>query len=126
MITRVWGEINGVGAVPTDIIGDKFYFKPPQTLTGRFVCQFWAEDDFGNVTNLVAVLTLFKGMIKCIEVLSREWSVTMLGDGMRVDMDAEPFEAQAVPLSGLTAQTDPWEVMMLPAVCDDNMIEVVR
>ncbi|MFA7184819.1 MAG: hypothetical protein WC082_08000, partial [Victivallales bacterium] len=97
MIISVWGEINGVGKIPVLNVGGKYYFTPPQTLTGRYICQFWAEDDFGNIANSSALLTIFKGMIKCIEVLSPEWHVMMLGNS-----------------TTLTPLEDDWVVKMLP------------
>lgn len=125
MITRVYGNINGVGVMPVVNIGDKYYFQPPETLTGRYVCEFWAEDDFGNVGYNAAILTLVRGVIKCVEVLSKDFQITMRGDPMRTRMYADAYCCDIHRIPALNMFGDCLRLKMLPITCKRDMVEAL-
>ena len=123
-IVRVYGNINGVGVMPFTSVGDVYYFQPPETLTGKFICEFWAEDEFGNIGYNAAILTLVRGVIKCIEVLTKDYQVTMLSDPMRVGMDMERYDAKMGKIPQTSILDDPYCVHILPITCRRDMMEV--
>lgn len=123
-IVRVYGNINGVGVMPFTSVGDVYYFQPPETLTGKYVCEFWAEDEFGNIGYNAAILTLVKGVIKCIEVQDKLYQVTMRGDPIRVDVRMDEYRVSMGPISMLAIIPDAMRIIALPITCRHNMREV--
>lgn len=123
-IVRVYGNINGIGVMPFTSVGDIYYFQPPETLTGKFVCEFWAEDEFGNIGYNAAILTLVRGVIKCIEVLTKDYQVTMLSDPMRVDMGMDKYDTRMGVIPKMIVLDDPYCVHILPITCRRDMMEV--
>lgn len=123
-IVRVYGNINGVGVMPFTSVGDVYYFQPPETLTGKYICEFWAEDDFGNVGYNAAILTLVRGVVKCIEVLDKLYQVTMRGDPIRVDVKMDEYRVSMGPISMLAIIPDAMRIIALPITCRHNMREV--
>ena len=122
-IVRVYGNINGVGVMPFTSDGDVYYFQPPETLTGKFICEFWAEDEFGNIGYNAAILTLVRGVIKCIEVLDKLYQVTMRGDPIRVDVRMDEYKVSMGPIPMLASIPDAMRVTALPITCRYNMRE---
>ena len=99
MIIRVWGLINGYQALNLFQQGDKWYFQPPVE-SGTYICEFWAEDDYGNVGYNAAILTVVDGAIKCIRVLSERYHSLMLADRWRSEpLDSERYVSKPKPLS---------------------------
>lgn len=123
-IVRVYGNINGVGVMPFTSVGDVYYFQPPETLTGKFVCEFWAEDEFGNIGYNAAILTLVRGVIKCIEVLTKDYQVTMLSDPMRVDIGMDKYNTKIGVIPKMIILDDLYCVHILPITCRRDMMEV--
>lgn len=123
-IVRVYGNINGVGVMPFTSVGDVYYFQPPETLTGKYICEFWAEDEFGNVGYNAAILTLVRGVIKCIEVLDKLYQVTMRGNPIRVDVRMDEYKVSMGPIPMLATIPDVMKVVALPITCRYNMREV--
>lgn len=123
-IVRVFGTINGQDYLPFQNIGDRYYFPLPEALTGKFICEFWAEDDFGNVGYNAAILTLVRGVIKCIEVLTKDYQVTMLSDPMRVDMGMDKYDTKIGVIPKMIILDDPYCVHILPITCRRDMMEV--
>lgn len=123
-IVRVYGNINGVGVMPFTSVGDVYYFQPPETLTGKYICEFWAEDEFGNIGYNAAILTLVRGVIKCIEVLDKLYQVTMRGDPIRVDVRMDEYKVSMGPIPLLATIPDAMKVVALPITCRYNMREV--
>lgn len=122
-IVRVYGNINGVGVMPFTSVGDVYYFQPPESLTGKFVCEFWAEDEFGNIGYNAAILTLVRGVIKCIEVLDKLYQVTMRGDPIRVDVRMNEYKVSMGPIPMLATIPDAMKIVALPITCRYNMRE---
>ena len=122
-IVRVYGNINGVGVMPFISVGDVYYFQPPETLTGKYICEFWAEDEFGNIGYNAAILTLVRGVIKCIEVLDKLYQVTMRGDPIRVDVRMDEYKVSMGPIPMLATIPDAMKVVALPITCRYNMRE---
>ena len=122
-IVRVYGNINGVGVMPFTSVGDVYYFQPPETLTGKYICEFWAEDEFGNIGYNAAILTLVRGVIKCIEVLDKLYQVTMRGDPIRVDVRMDEYKVSMGPIPMLALIPDAMRVTALPITCRYNMRE---
>lgn len=77
MITAVWGLINGYQTAPFANQGDRWYFDPPEE-DGTYICEFWAEDEYGNIGYNAAILYVVSGVVKCIHVLSRRYATRML------------------------------------------------
>lgn len=123
-IVRVFGTINGQDYLPFQNIGDRYYFPLPEALTGKFICEFWAEDDFGNIGYNAAILTLVRGVIKCIEVLDKLYQVTMRGDPIRVDVRMDEYRVSMGPISMLAIIPDAMRIIALPITCRHNMREV--
>jgi hypothetical protein len=99
MIVRVYGTINGRDLLPFLNVGERYYFPVPPTLTGKYVCEFWAEDDFGNTGYNSAILTLEKGIIKCVEVIASKYRIAMLRDPYHLDISEYPYKARMIPIS---------------------------
>lgn len=120
-IVRVFGTINGQDYLPFQNIGDRYYFPLPEALTGKFICEFWAEDEFGNIGYNAAILTLVRGVIKCIEVLDKLYQVTMRGDPIRVDVRMDEYKVSMGPILMLASIPDAMRVTALPITCRYNM-----
>lgn len=123
-IVRVFGTINGQGYLPFLNQGDRYFFLLPETLTGKYICEFWAEDEFGNIGYNAAILTLVRGVIKCIEALTKDYQVTMLSNPMRVGMDMERYDAKMEEIPQTSILDDPYCVHILPITCRRDMMEV--
>lgn len=63
-VTDVWGRIQGQDLLPRIHDGDEWFFEFPD-LSGQLVCEFWAQDEAGNVGYRAAILTIARGSIKC-------------------------------------------------------------
>lgn len=122
-IVRVYGTINGHDYLPFLNQGDRYYFPLPETLTGKHICEFWAEDDYGNVGYNAAVLTLVRGVIKCIEVLDKLYQVTMRGDPIRVGIRMAEYKVKMEEMPMLAVIPDAMMVTALPITCRYNMRE---
>lgn len=125
MIVRVYGMINGKESLPFLNEGDQYYFQLPETLTGKFVCEFWAEDEYGNIGYNAALLTLVRGVIKCVEVLTKEYKATMRGDPYRIRMDMDGFKVMEGVQPLLNLHTDEYKVRMIPPTCRRDMMEAI-
>lgn len=123
-IVRVFGTINGQDYLPFQNIGDRYYFPLPEALTGKFVCEFWAEDEFGNIGYNAAILTLVRGVIKCIEVLTKDYQVTMLSDPLRIYMGMDRYDTRMERIIQANILDDPYCVHILPITCRRDMMEV--
>lgn len=67
VVVEVWGRVDGIDSLPLKQEGDNFWFAVPESFTyGELVCEFWARDDYGNVSYKSAIVTVSKGSIKCI------------------------------------------------------------
>ena len=124
-IVRVYGMINGKESFPFLNKGDQYYFQLPDTLTGKFVCEFWAEDEYGNIGYNAALLTLVRGVIKCVEVLTKEYKTTMRGDPYRIRMDMDGFKVMEGLQPLLSLHTDEYKVRMIPPTCRRDMMEAI-
>lgn len=122
-IVRVYGTINGHDYLPFLNQGDRYYFPIPETLTGKYICEFWAEDDYGNAGYNAAILTLVRGVIKCIEVLDKLYQVTMRGDPLRVDIRMTEYKVKMEEMPMLAVIPDAMMVTALPITCRYNMRE---
>lgn len=76
MITRVWGLINGQQALQTYQKDDRWFYELPSQ-SGMFVCEFWAENDYGSVGYRSAIIFIQDGRVKCIRVLSERYHSLM-------------------------------------------------
>lgn len=121
MIIRVWGLINGYQALSLFQQGDKWYFKPPVE-SGTYICEFWAEDDFGNIGYNAAILTVVDGSIKCIRVLSERYHSLMLADRWRVEPDPRGFSS-SINVVRVCSEVAPrrYHSRPKPLNCPDNM-----
>lgn len=72
MITRVWGIINMAQALPFYQKGDRWFFNLPGE-DGTYICEFWAENEFGNIGYNRAVLFIENGVVKCLRILSTRY-----------------------------------------------------
>lgn len=122
-IVRVYGTINGRDYLPFLNQGDRYFFPLPETPTGKYICEFWAEDDFGNIGYNAAILTLVRGVIKCIEVLDKLYQVTMRGDPIRVDIRMAEYKVKMEEMPMLAVIPDAMMVTALPITCRYNMRE---
>lgn len=84
-ISRVWGVINTVETLPFYQHGTEWYFVPP-TEDGTDICEFWAEDDYGNIGYNAAILTVVEGAVKCIRPLSERYRSLLLANPYRTSM----------------------------------------
>ena len=66
-VAEAWASVDG-GPIETAVRqeGDLWWFPVPAGMTGTFFAEIWAEDDAGNQSYAVAVLTLEEGVVKCI------------------------------------------------------------
>lgn len=124
MITGVWGIINGHQSLPFSRVGDRWFFDPP-TEDGTYICQFWAEDDYGNVGYNAAILTVVEGSIKCIRPISERFRTLFLADPFECDMtDADRFHTGMIPARfGAEFPDDRWRCTPKPLNCSRNMVE---
>ena len=122
-IVRVYGTINGWDYLPFLNQGDRYYFPLPETLTGKYICEFWAEDDYGNIGYNAAILTLVRGVIKCIEVLDKLYQVMMRGDPIRVEIGMAEYRVGMDRIPMLASIPDAMMVTALPITCRYNMRE---
>ena len=71
-VARVWGRIQGKDAVLDNQEGGVWTFDVPSWASGPIIAEFWAEDDFGNVSYRSAVLEIEAGTIKCLRWLDTD------------------------------------------------------
>lgn len=64
-VAEVWGRVQGSDVLPLSHDGDDWLFPAPPGMSGTLICEFWAEDDAGNVGYRAAIITLDRGVIKC-------------------------------------------------------------
>lgn len=64
-VTDMWGRVQGTDVLPLTHDGDDWCFPMPAGASGTLVCEFWAEDEYGNIGYRAALITLDKGSIKC-------------------------------------------------------------
>lgn len=77
MIMRVWGLINMAQSLPFYQKGERWFFTLPDR-DGVYICEFWAEDDYGNIGYNRAILYVQGGAVKCIRVISTRYRATLL------------------------------------------------
>lgn len=97
-VEEMWGRVQGNDVLPLSRDGDEWFFPTPSGMSGTLVCEFWAEDDAGNIGYRAALITLDKGAIKCwrwldmgCECILRAWRhpVAEMEDGRpTAEMDA--------------------------------------
>lgn len=125
MIMRVWGIINGYQALPFSHLGDQWFFEPPAE-DGTFVCEFWAEDDYGNVGYNAAILTVVKGAIKCIRIISERYRSLFLARRFRAEpLDPERFDSTLLPFDRFEVEQlsiDRYRLTLKPLNCMENMV----
>lgn len=64
-VAEVWGRVQGSDVLPISHDGDDWLFPAPPGMSGSLICEFWAEDEAGNVGYRAAIITLDRGVIKC-------------------------------------------------------------
>lgn len=66
VVMEVWGMVQGGDVLPIARDGDDWFFPtPPGMLSGTLICEFWAEDEAGNIGYRAALITMREGAIKC-------------------------------------------------------------
>lgn len=80
-VTDMWGRVQGTDVLPLTHDGDDWCFPMPAGASGTLVCEFWAEDEYGNVGYRAALITLDKGAIKCWRWLTSGCDCIMLATG---------------------------------------------
>jgi len=68
-VVRMWGRVDGKDSLPFHRNGDDFYFDVPDGYIGDLLCEFWAQDEAGNIGYRAAILTISLGGRKCIRWL---------------------------------------------------------
>ena len=76
-VMDVWGLVNGHDAGRITRDGEQWYFSLPQDANGDIPCEFWAEDEAGNVGYSAAVLSVSAGGVKCIRWIRTDGECTM-------------------------------------------------
>ena len=64
-VAEVWGRVQGSDVLPLSHDGDDWLFPAPPGMSGTLICEFWAEDEAGNVGYRAALITVAGGAIKC-------------------------------------------------------------
>lgn len=80
-VAEVWGRVQGSDVLPLSHDGDDWLFPAPPGMSGTLICEFWAEDDAGNVGYRAAIITLDRGSIKCWRWLTTGCDCIMLASG---------------------------------------------
>jgi hypothetical protein len=118
-VAEVWGRVQGSDVLPLSHNGDDWLFPAPPGMSGTLICEFWAEDDAGNVGYRAAILTIAKGSIKCWRWLSTGTECTMLA--FRVTAALRETDRPSCALtrcrSDATACSARPECVMLPHAC---------
>lgn len=91
MITRVWGLINMNQTLPFYNKGERWFFSLPDK-DGVYICEFWAEDDYGNIGYNRAILYVQKGVVKCLRVISTRYRATLLKLSPTLENTSRSFE----------------------------------
>lgn len=65
----MWGRVDGKDSLPFHRNGDDFYFDIPDGFIGDLLCEFWAEDEAGNIGYRSAILSISLGGKRCIRWL---------------------------------------------------------
>lgn len=68
-VVNMWGRVNGKDSLPFHRSEDDFFFTVPDGFIGDLYCEFWAQDDVGNIGYRAAILTISLGGRKCIRWL---------------------------------------------------------
>lgn len=120
MITRVWGLINGQQALQTYQKGDRWYFELPSQ-SGMFVCEFWAENDYGSVGYRSAIIYIQDGRVKCIRVLSERYHSLMSIGGFDAEMSIRDHTVAIKPFTTAIMADRRYNSDMEILVCPHNM-----
>lgn len=118
-VTEVWGRLDGLDVLPLTHSGDTWAFPLPDGAAGQLICEFWAEDDAGNVGYRAAILTIAEGSIKCWRWLSTGTECTMLAFRATATLREtdRPSCALTWRRSDATATSGRPECVMLPHAC---------
>lgn len=118
-VADVWGRVQGQDALPLSHDGDDWFFPAPPGISGTLVCEFWAEDEAGNIGYRAALITLHKGAIKCWRWLDAGCSCIMLATIRPVAsvIEGRPEPRMTLPSLEVTDLTCRPECIMHPHVC---------
>lgn len=77
-VTEMWGRVQGMDVLPLIHDSDDWFFPLPEGMSGTLVCEFWVQDEAGNVGYRSAMIALSKGAIKCWRWLDSGCTCTLL------------------------------------------------
>ena len=124
MIVRVWGLINGQQALQTYQKGDRWYFELPSQ-SGMFVCEFWAENDYGSVGYRSAIIYIQDGRVKCIRVLSERYHSLMSIGGFDAEMSIRDHAVAMKPFTTAIMADRRYVSAMEILVCPHDMEVII-
>lgn len=124
MIMRVWGLINMNQTLPFHSVGDRWFFDLPDK-DGEYICEFWAEDDFGSIGYNRAILYIQGGVLKCLRVISSRYKTTLLASSMRAEDTTRAYSttADAAPYD-IAMRSRRWAVSINLMTCPLDMKEI--
>lgn len=112
-VTEVWGRVQGMDVLPLAHDGDDWCFPTPPGMTGSLICEFWAEDEAGNIGYRAAVITLDRGAIKCWRWLDAGCECIMLSQSRPVVEMSSERAVSSMLMSRVSA-----EDMTMRPLCD--------
>lgn len=118
-VADVWGRLNNQDSLPISRVGNDWLFNLPSGAAGDVVCEIWAQDDAGNIAYRAAIVTVYKGTIKCWRWLTQGTVCTMVAlSRPHVGMEDPRREVSAtVSRPALDAVSDRPACTMHPHIC---------
>lgn len=100
VVVDVWGRVEGRDVEFFHGEGDTWTARFPSTVTGRYIIEIWARDDYGNVGYATAVVTLVAGQVTCFCMHDDAYRVTMMAPTWEA---CEEMDAYRVTMEGCKA-----------------------
>ncbi len=124
MITRVWGLINMAQSLPFYQKGERWFFTLPDK-DGVYICEFWAENDFGSIGYNRAILYVQGGVVKCLRVISTRYRSALLKTRFGLEDSTKVYETSA-RVSGypVSMESGRYATVMKAITCPHDMKEI--
>lgn len=99
-VVSVVGSVNGHDVVCTQKKPDVWVCDPGEIKNGRYVAEFWATDEAGNIGYKLAILYVYDGRCVKIEWIDDDIHLKYINDGFDIDYFNDSFNIFIVRCEG--------------------------
>lgn len=113
VVVDVWGRVEGRDVEFFHGEGDTWTARFPSTVTGRYIIEIWARDDYGNVGYATAVVTLVAGQVTCFCACDDDYRITMMAPTWEaIEGDESVNVSMMDPLYDIDEEIDAYVITM--------------